>query len=156
LLTSSFSNGAASGGWGAVWCSALSARFFDPTTFSNCLIHLIGNQTIGNSLLNRGAPATFQIDGNFGGVAAIAEALLQSHESISANNNGSEVLTSAGIGNTAKIPLIRLLPTIPDNFFSAGAGYVKGILAHGGFEVEINWDDSGKLTSASITSQNRG
>lgn len=106
-------------------------------------------------MLNRGAPATFQIDGNFGGVGAIAEALLQSHEYVSAGENGS-ALVSAGTGNSTKTPLIRLLPAVPSSFHSTGAGYVKGLLARGGFEVGIGWDGSGKMVGASIFSQNGG
>src|SRR5690349_20567298 len=101
---------------------------------SGCLYHLVGDETIGTSLLNRGAPAAFQIDGNFGGTAGLAEMLLQSHESIAASSsNGS--LAVAGTGTTAKHPLIRLLPTLPKEFLANGGGSFTGLLAHGGCEV---------------------
>ena len=108
--------------WSCAWVTNMWARLHDSRMVYENLKALLTHSTSPN-LLN--FHESFRVDANFGGTSAIKEALLQSC--------GGE---------------INLLPALPNEWNS---GYIKGIRAKGGFEVDIEWDD-GKLKSASIFS----
>jgi alpha-L-fucosidase 2 len=159
LLADRFNSaGGGDTGWSRAWAISLAARSFLNYEVHDSLVHLLTHLTYGTSLLDTGPPAPFQIDGNFGGTAGIAEALVQSHELVKETrkttaSRGSQLQpTFWGYGSSSKTTLLRLLPALPTQWAENGGGSVQGLRARGGFEVDISWNSDGDLIGANITS----
>ena len=136
-------NGGGSVGWPRAWAMALGARFFNSQLVSDGVTFQLQRACRPTSMMNVGAPAQFQIDANFGTAAGIAEALLQSHEWLSADSTSGSP-RAASYGDDGRVTLIRLLPALSIAWASNG----------GGFSVDVAWNSGGILVAANITSLN--
>ncbi len=109
-------------GWSRAWIANMWARFGDGDRAYDSLKALLVENT-SDALLDLHPPGIFQMDGNGGATAAVAEMLLQSH---------------AGE--------VHLLPALPRAWAS---GSVTGLRARGDIDVDLRWQ-KGALAGARL------
>ncbi len=115
--------GGAGTGWSRAWMINLNARLFDEESAEKNIRKFM-QISVADNMFDEHPP--FQIDGNFGFTAGIAELLMQSHEGF-----------------------IRILPTLPKNW---ATGKIAGLKARGNIEIDMEWKE-GQLVRMALFSE---
>ncbi len=115
-------------GWSRAWIMNFWARLRDGDKAGENLRALLTKSTLPNLFDNH---PPFQIDGNFGGTAAMAEMLLQSHEYIGKVGKGVDPQDELSPGHH-----IVLLPAVPPHW---NEGKIVGLRARGDVTVDMAW-----------------
>lgn len=113
-------NGGGHTGWSRAWIANFWAQLFDSDKLRENIDLLFIKSTLPNLFDNH---PPFQIDGNFGGTAAIARGLVQS------------------TANT-----VRILPALPTGWQE---GHITGVKAKGGLTIDLSWK-AGKVEKLKI------